>query len=131
MKTYFGCSFDYIEYHGSFEVKFEGNQRRILLVDQLTAKVFRVYNRVHQKSTKIVSMWIIFLKGKMNQKEKGLLFHDSSSIGNKAVSEAITNDAQNKDSDESTVVKEVPLTIDDQYSTEGREVIESDPFKRY
>ncbi|GJW39883.1 hypothetical protein Tco_0065728 [Tanacetum coccineum] len=30
------------------------------------------------------------------------------------VSEAITNDAQNKDSDESTVVKEVPLTIEDQ-----------------
>ncbi|GKE01018.1 hypothetical protein Tco_1389001, partial [Tanacetum coccineum] len=40
--------------------------------------------------------------------------HGSSSIGNKAVLEAITNDAQNKDSDESTIVKEVPLTIEDQ-----------------
>ncbi|GKC79480.1 hypothetical protein Tco_1130254, partial [Tanacetum coccineum] len=37
------------------------------------------------------------------------------SFGNKAVSGAITNDAQNKDSDESTVDKEVPFTIEDQY----------------
>ncbi|GJX86043.1 putative ribonuclease H-like domain-containing protein [Tanacetum coccineum] len=46
--------------------------------------------------------------------DQQFIVHGSSSIGNKAVSEAITNDAQNKDSDESTVVKEVPLTIEDQ-----------------
>ncbi|GKE61873.1 retrovirus-related pol polyprotein from transposon TNT 1-94 [Tanacetum coccineum] len=46
--------------------------------------------------------------------DQQFIVHGSSSIGNKAVSEAITNDAQNKDSDESTVVKEVPLTREDQ-----------------
>ncbi|GKA55391.1 hypothetical protein Tco_0754340 [Tanacetum coccineum] len=46
--------------------------------------------------------------------DQQFIVHGSSSIGNKAVSGAITNDAQNKDSDESTVVKEVPLTIEDQ-----------------
>ncbi|GJV53309.1 hypothetical protein Tco_1449050 [Tanacetum coccineum] len=46
--------------------------------------------------------------------DQQFIVHGSSSIGNKAVSEAITNDAQNKDSDESTVVKEVSLTIEDQ-----------------
>ncbi|GKC10493.1 putative ribonuclease H-like domain-containing protein [Tanacetum coccineum] len=46
--------------------------------------------------------------------DQQFIVHGSSSIGNKAVSGAITNDAQNKDSDESTVDKEVPLTIEDQ-----------------
>ncbi|GKD78973.1 hypothetical protein Tco_1341594, partial [Tanacetum coccineum] len=46
--------------------------------------------------------------------DQQFIVHGSSSIGNKAVSGAITNDAQNKDSDESTVFKEVPLTIEDQ-----------------
>ncbi|GKF99943.1 hypothetical protein Tco_0301634 [Tanacetum coccineum] len=46
--------------------------------------------------------------------DQQFIAHGSSSIGNKAVSEAITNDAQNKDSNESTVVKEVPLTREDQ-----------------
>ncbi|GJS28463.1 ribonuclease H-like domain-containing protein [Tanacetum coccineum] len=46
--------------------------------------------------------------------DQQFIVHGSSSIGNKAVSESITNDVQNKDSDESTVVKEVPLTTEDQ-----------------
>ncbi|GKC07068.1 putative RNA-directed DNA polymerase [Tanacetum coccineum] len=46
--------------------------------------------------------------------DQQFIVHGSSSIGNKAGSGAITNDAQNKDSDESTVDKEVPLTIEDQ-----------------
>ncbi|GJS40281.1 putative ribonuclease H-like domain-containing protein [Tanacetum coccineum] len=46
--------------------------------------------------------------------DQQFIVHGSSSIGNKAVSGAITNDAQNKDSDESTVVKEVPLSIENQ-----------------
>ncbi|GJY91583.1 putative ribonuclease H-like domain-containing protein [Tanacetum coccineum] len=46
--------------------------------------------------------------------DQQFIVHGSSPIGNKAVSAAITNDAQNKDSDESTVVKKVPLTIEDQ-----------------
>ncbi|GJR52203.1 putative ribonuclease H-like domain-containing protein [Tanacetum coccineum] len=46
--------------------------------------------------------------------DQQFIVHDSSSFGNKAVSGAITNDAQNKDFDESTVDKEVPLTIEDQ-----------------
>ncbi|GJT77753.1 putative ribonuclease H-like domain-containing protein [Tanacetum coccineum] len=46
--------------------------------------------------------------------DQQFIVHGSSSIGNKAVSKAITNDAQNMDSDESTVVKEVPLTREDQ-----------------
>ncbi|GKA72798.1 putative ribonuclease H-like domain-containing protein, partial [Tanacetum coccineum] len=46
--------------------------------------------------------------------DQQFIVHGSSSIRNKVVSGAITNDAQNKNSDESTVVKEVPLTIEDQ-----------------
>ncbi|GJV93387.1 ribonuclease H-like domain-containing protein [Tanacetum coccineum] len=46
--------------------------------------------------------------------DQQFIVHGSSPIGNKAVSAAITNDAQNKDSDESTVVKKFPLTIEDQ-----------------
>ncbi|GJS62670.1 hypothetical protein Tco_0657454 [Tanacetum coccineum] len=46
--------------------------------------------------------------------DQQFIVHGSSSIGNKAVSGAIKNDAQNKDSDESTIDKEVPLTIEDQ-----------------
>ncbi|GJV48837.1 putative ribonuclease H-like domain-containing protein [Tanacetum coccineum] len=46
--------------------------------------------------------------------DQQFIVHGSSSLGNKAVSGAITNDAQNKDFDESTVDKEVPLTIEDQ-----------------
>ncbi|GJT04151.1 hypothetical protein Tco_0838613 [Tanacetum coccineum] len=46
--------------------------------------------------------------------DQQLIVHGSSSIGNKAVSEDITNAAQHKDSAESTIVKEVPLTIEDQ-----------------
>ncbi|GJR43759.1 putative ribonuclease H-like domain-containing protein [Tanacetum coccineum] len=42
--------------------------------------------------------------------DQQFIVHGSSSIGNKAVSGANTNDAQNKDSDESTTVKEAPLT---------------------
>ncbi|GJY85170.1 ribonuclease H-like domain-containing protein [Tanacetum coccineum] len=98
--------------------KFEGKSEEGYLLGYSTNnKGFRVYNRVTRK---------------MNQKGKGpdwmfdldilspslnyipLIVHGSSSIGNKAVSESITNDVQNKDSDESTVVKEVPLTTEDQ-----------------
>ncbi|GKF28993.1 hypothetical protein Tco_0095335, partial [Tanacetum coccineum] len=46
--------------------------------------------------------------------DQQFIVHGSSSIGNKAGSGAITNDAQNKDSDESTVDKAVPLTLEDQ-----------------
>ncbi|GKG51002.1 hypothetical protein Tco_0539126, partial [Tanacetum coccineum] len=46
--------------------------------------------------------------------DQQFIVHGSSSIGNKAVSETITNDAQNKDSDESTIVQEDPLTVEDQ-----------------
>ncbi|GJS09971.1 hypothetical protein Tco_0366767 [Tanacetum coccineum] len=46
--------------------------------------------------------------------DQQFIVHGSSSFGNKAVSGAITNDAQNKDSDESTIDKEVPFTIEDQ-----------------
>ncbi|GKA16843.1 putative ribonuclease H-like domain-containing protein, partial [Tanacetum coccineum] len=46
--------------------------------------------------------------------DQQFIVHGSSSIGNKAVSGAIPNDAQNKDFDESTVVKEVPGSIENQ-----------------
>ncbi|GKD97007.1 putative ribonuclease H-like domain-containing protein, partial [Tanacetum coccineum] len=42
--------------------------------------------------------------------DQQFIVHGSSSIGNKAVSGANPNDAQHKDSDESTAVKEAPLT---------------------
>ncbi|GJS05640.1 putative ribonuclease H-like domain-containing protein [Tanacetum coccineum] len=41
--------------------------------------------------------------------DQQFIVHGSSSIGNNAVSGAIPNDAQNKDFDESTIVKEVPV----------------------
>ncbi|GJU40835.1 putative RNA-directed DNA polymerase [Tanacetum coccineum] len=46
--------------------------------------------------------------------DQQFIVHGSSSFGNKAGSGAITNDAQNKDFDESTVDKEVSLTVEDQ-----------------
>ncbi|GKD79769.1 hypothetical protein Tco_1342390, partial [Tanacetum coccineum] len=46
--------------------------------------------------------------------DQQFIVHGSSSIGNKAASGDITHNAQNKDSDESTANKEVPLTIEDQ-----------------
>ncbi|GKD01427.1 zinc finger, CCHC-type containing protein, partial [Tanacetum coccineum] len=46
--------------------------------------------------------------------DQQFIVHGSNTLRNKAVSGAITNDAQNKDFDESTVDKEVPLTIEDQ-----------------
>ncbi|GJS36308.1 putative ribonuclease H-like domain-containing protein [Tanacetum coccineum] len=71
-----------------------------------------------------------YVLNRMNQKGKGLdwmfdldiltpslnyiPFMVQALIWTKAVSIAITNGAHNKDSDESTVVKEVPLTIEDQ-----------------
>ncbi|GKF08578.1 retrovirus-related pol polyprotein from transposon TNT 1-94 [Tanacetum coccineum] len=105
--------------------KFEGKSEEGYLLGYSTNnKGFRVYNRVTRKVQDCLH--VDFLEDQMNQKGKGpdwmfedvddqpFIVHSSSSIGNKAVSEAITNDAQNKDSDESTVVKEVPLTIKDQ-----------------
>ncbi|GKE57051.1 retrovirus-related pol polyprotein from transposon TNT 1-94 [Tanacetum coccineum] len=111
--------------------KFEGKSEEGYLLGYSTnSKGFRVFNRVTKKVQDCLH--VDFLEDQINQKGKGLdwmfdldilslslnyipfIVHGSSSIGNKAVSEAITNDAQNKDSDESTVVKEVPLTIEDQ-----------------
>ncbi|GJY56311.1 retrovirus-related pol polyprotein from transposon TNT 1-94 [Tanacetum coccineum] len=121
--------------------KFEGKSEEGYLLGYSTnSKGFRVYNRVTRKVQDCLH--VDFLEDQMNQKGKGpdWMFDldilsrslnyipvrkenqvDTILIGkrNKAVSEAITNDAQNKDSDESTVVKEVPLTIEDQDVTEG------------
>ncbi|GKE49544.1 putative ribonuclease H-like domain-containing protein, partial [Tanacetum coccineum] len=90
--------------------KFEGKSEEGYLLGYSTnSKGFRVYNRVTKKVQDCLH--VDFLENQMNQKGK---VHGSSSIGNKAVSGAIINDSQNKDPDESTVVKEVPLTIEDQ-----------------
>ncbi|GJZ72675.1 putative ribonuclease H-like domain-containing protein [Tanacetum coccineum] len=94
-----------------------------LLGYSTNSKGFRVYNRVTRKVQDCLH--VNFLENQMNQKGKGpdwmfdldILFfmnYFPFQFGKQAVSEAITNDAQNKDSDESTVVKEVPLTIEDQ-----------------
>ncbi|GKA52989.1 hypothetical protein Tco_0746304, partial [Tanacetum coccineum] len=58
------------------------------------------------------------------------IVHGSSFIGNKADSEAITNDAQNKNSNESTVVKEVPLTIETNQRSYRKKEFDNRCFQR-
>ncbi|GKB40949.1 putative ribonuclease H-like domain-containing protein [Tanacetum coccineum] len=126
----FGCPLtilNTLDHLGKFEGK---SEEGYLLGYSTNIKGFRLYNRVTRKVQDCLHM--DFLKNQMNQKGKGpdwmfdldiltpslnyipFIVHGSSSIGNKADSGTITNDAQNKVSDESTVDKEVPLTKEDQ-----------------
>ncbi|GJW71471.1 putative ribonuclease H-like domain-containing protein [Tanacetum coccineum] len=126
----FGCPLtilNTLDHLGKFEGK---SEEGYLLGYSTNNKGFRVYNRVTRKVQDCLH--VDFLEDQINQKGKGpdwmfdldiltpslnyipFIVHGSSSFGNKAVSGAITNDAQNKDSDESTVDKEVPFTIEDQ-----------------
>ncbi|GJV02917.1 putative ribonuclease H-like domain-containing protein [Tanacetum coccineum] len=100
--------------------KFEGKSEEGYLLGYSTnSKGFRVYNRVTRKVQDCLH--VDFLEDQMNQKEKGpdwmfdldilspsmnyipFIVHGSNSIGNKAVSGATINDAQNKDSDEKII----------------------------
>ncbi|GJU41029.1 ribonuclease H-like domain-containing protein [Tanacetum coccineum] len=126
----FGCPLtilNTLDHLGKFEGK---SEEGYLLGYSTNSKGFRVYNRVTRKVQDCLH--VDFLENQMNQKGKGpdwmfdldiltpslnyipFIVHGSSSIGNKADSGTITNDAQNKVSDESTVDKEVPLTKEDQ-----------------